>query len=169
MAFYISAFALFACGGNSNAVRDSARESLGGKTEAAAPGTTTPNTIAASAPAGSVQHYICPKNCAGSGGAAAGTCPVCGSAYVHNQAYHAQSQNTPSTSGDQTIQKVTFPGNTTTTTPPGNTTPPPPEPAQNAAGIWHYTCPKGCAGGAGIAGTCAACGGALAHNSAYHQ
>jgi len=30
-------------------------------------------------------------------------------------------------------------------------TPPtkPAEPAQNAAGVWHYTCPNGCAGGGG--------------------
>ena len=51
-------------------------------------------------------------------------------------------------------------------TPPSATTP---EPAQNAEGIWHYTCEKGCAGGAGAAGTCASCGGPLAHNQAYHQ
>ena len=29
------------------------------------------------------------------------------------------------------------------------TTPPPAEPAQNADGVWHYTCPNGCEGGAG--------------------
>ena len=43
------------------------------------------------------------------------------------------------------------------------------EPAQNAAGVWHYTCAKGCKGGAGGAGNCGTCGGALAHNTAYHQ
>ena len=32
------------------------------------------------------------------------------------------------------------------------------EPAQNAAGVWHYTCPAGCAGGSGASGTCAKCG-----------
>lgn len=43
------------------------------------------------------------------------------------------------------------------------------EPAQNAAGVWHYTCPNGCAGGAGSATACAKCGSTLAHNQAYHQ
>lgn len=43
------------------------------------------------------------------------------------------------------------------------------EPAQNAKGVWHYTCPKGCEGGAGAQGNCAKCGTALAHNAAYHQ
>lgn len=42
------------------------------------------------------------------------------------------------------------------------------EPAQNAKGIWHYTCPKGCEGGAGIQTSCAKCGGPLQHNAAYH-
>lgn len=42
------------------------------------------------------------------------------------------------------------------------------EPAQNAVGLWHYTCSKGCAGGAGLAGNCSTCGGLLAHNQAYH-
>lgn len=50
-------------------------------------------------------------------------------------------------------------------TPPNATTP---EPAQNADGVWHYTCSKGCAGGAGSAGNCATCGGPLTHNQAYH-
>ncbi|MBT8191084.1 MAG: hypothetical protein KJO29_11705, partial [Bacteroidia bacterium] len=31
-----------------------------------------------------VNHYICPNNCAGSGGPNAGTCPVCGTTYTHN-------------------------------------------------------------------------------------
>lgn len=42
------------------------------------------------------------------------------------------------------------------------------EPAQNAEGVWHYTCAKGCKGGAGVASLCAACGGNLTHNQAYH-
>jgi hypothetical protein len=49
---------------------------------------------------------------------------------------------------------------------------PPPastEPAQNAKGVWHYICAKGCEGGAGAQGTCAKCGGPLQHNAAYHQ
>lgn len=105
------------------------------------------NTTAA--PAG-VQHYICPNNCAGSGGPAAGTCPTCGTAYVHNTAYHNQS--TPGAANSPMIQQ------------PQQTSP-----AQNAAGVYHYTCPQGCSGGSGSAGTCPQCGSALAHNQAYHQ
>ena len=44
-----------------------------------------------------------------------------------------------------------------------------PEPPQNAAGVWHYTCANGCAGGAGSAQACAVCGSTLAHNQAYHS
>lgn len=50
----------------------------------------------------------------------------------------------------------------------GTATPPPAEPAQNAKGVWHFTCPKGCAGGAGATGACPKCGGQLTHNTAYH-
>lgn len=42
------------------------------------------------------------------------------------------------------------------------------ETAQNGAGIWHYTCMKGCAGGAGSAINCTTCGSLLVHNQAYH-
>ncbi len=130
----------------------------------AADGATTPPpaTTATAAPTGGAKHYTCPKNCKGSGGDAAGTCPVCGSAYVHNQAFHAAGANNappPSPAGTATP----------TTAAPTTATPPAPSPAQNAAGVFHYTCAKGCAGGAAAAGKCAKCGGDLAHNAAYHQ
>jgi hypothetical protein len=112
--------------------------------------------------AGAVQHYYCANNCPGSGGDAAGTCPVCGSEYSHNQAWHDMQQN-----------NVT----TTTTTSDGSgpsvgITPPvqaPTEPPQNAAGVWHYTCPNGHAGGSGSATPCSECGTTLVHNSDYHN
>ena len=96
-----------------------------------------------------VWHYTCSKGCKGGAGAA-GTCTTCGGPLAHNAAYHGNA-NTP-------------PANPMT--PP---TTPSPEPAQNAAGVWHYTCEKGCKGGAGTAGLCAGCGGNLTHNAAYHQ
>ena len=99
--------------------------------------------------ASSVQHYYCPNSCEGSGGDNAGTCPVCGTAYVHNQAWH----NTPAASNNA-INQVTSPV---------------PEPAQNANGVWHYTCTNGCSGGAGSAVPCSQCGSTLVHNSAYHN
>lgn len=51
----------------------------------------------------------------------------------------------------------------------GTTTPTPTEPPQNAEGVWHYTCPNGCAGGGGSATACAGCGTTLAHNQEYHN
>lgn len=43
------------------------------------------------------------------------------------------------------------------------------EPAQNAQGVWHYTCGNGCAGGAGSASACSTCGNTLVHNQGYHS
>lgn len=113
-----------------------------------------------SAPIGNVQHYYCPNACAGSGGGTAGSCPTCGTAYVHNQAWHDMQGNQTATPGAPTAG-VTQPA----ITPPVNQTP---EPPQNANGVWHYTCTAGCAGGAGSATACATCGATLVHNSAYH-
>ena len=122
-----------------------------------APGADATAAKPATPPSG-VKHYTCPKNCKGSGGDAAGNCPVCGTAYVHNQAFHGAAPSaTPGASPT--------PGATATPI----TTPPPPSPAKNAAGVFHYTCAKGCAGGSGAAGKCASCGGELAHNAAYHN
>jgi hypothetical protein len=161
-------FLVTACGSDSNSNTDNAGTagepsgaSVSGM-ENSAPTVTpviptdpAPATAPATASTGGLQHYVCPKGCKGGGGAAQGNCPVCGTAMTHNQAFHAQD-----------------PKNTTTPSPTQMPTPPPattPEPAQNAAGVWHYTCGKGCAGGAGSAGNCAKCGGSLAHNAAYHN
>jgi len=113
-----------------------------------------------------VKHYICSNNCAGSGAEGAGSCPVCGNAYVHNDAYHntaAPSPVTPAAGAQPGATSETSTSNINFSDP--NST----EPAQNAAGVWHYTCGAGCAGGAGAAGNCGTCGGALAHNTAYHN
>ncbi len=121
--------------------------------------TTTPQTpespvfnTAQTTQPGTVHHYICPNNCEGSGGASAGACPVCGTAYVHNQDFHNQVNTNTVTPVD----------NPTIATPPTNA-------AQNASGVWHYTCPSGCAGGAGSATACASCGTTLVHNADYHN
>ena len=115
--------------------------------------------------AAGVWHYTCANGCAGGGGSAT-ACAVCGSTLAHNSAYH----NTPAAS---TPVGATAAGATTTTGGlPAPTIVPPvnqaPEPAQNAAGVWHYTCSNGCAGGAGSAIACATCGSTLAHNQGYH-
>jgi hypothetical protein len=105
-----------------------------------------------------VWHYTCPKGCAGGNGSAV-PCAKCGTTLVHNALYHGKPNPAAAT--------PTPPGQTL----PAGQTPPPPkaEPAQNAAGVWHYVCSAGCAGGAGSAIACATCGKPLQHNQKYHQ
>lgn len=95
-----------------------------------------------------VWHYTCAKGCAGGAGTAI-ACAKCGTTLVHNAAYHEGQNPTVAT--------------------PNPVATPKPEPAQNAKGVWHYTCGDGCAGGAGSAIACAKCGKTLVHNSTYHQ
>jgi len=144
------------CGSdNESDVRRNARESLGVENREASSAATTPSSVPNIPPppapvSGTGDHYICPNNCEGSGGATQEACPVCGTQYVHNQAFHAQST-------------------TTTTTPAQVGAPATPPAAQNASGIYHYTCANGHEGGAGAAGsTCATCGSPLTHNPAFH-
>lgn len=93
-------FAISACGPSAQdrEVRESARQSLLDQNASlanTAPANQLPATAAVNT---SVSHYICPNNCEGSGGDAEGTCPVCGSAYLHNQAYHSTPAATTPTS-----------------------------------------------------------------------
>ena len=110
-------------------------------------------TIEAAQNAEGVWHYTCPKGCTGGAGSAL-PCESCGTTLAHNTAYHATSTVDNTSLPAPSVQK--------------NATPPRQEPAQNPAGIWHYTCPNGCAGGAGSAMPCAGCGTTLAHNAGYH-
>lgn len=102
--------------------------------------------------AAGVWHYTCAKGHAGGAGSAV-NCKTCGEPLAHNQAYHGNP--TPNTN--------------MMATPTAPVAPPMPEPAQNAKGVWHYTCSKGHAGGAGTPSPCATCGTTLAHNAVYHQ
>ncbi len=151
--------------------------------------TATPPTTPPAEPAQNAEgvwHYTCNNGCAGGAGSAV-ACASCGSTLAHNQAYHSGA-NTPTPPkvipqakpGEVTPgSKITFdpsnPGSATTTSPGNVTIPPPtslpktPEPAQNASGVWHYTCSNGCAGGAGSAAACGSCGTTLVHNQAYHN
>ena len=125
--------------------------------------TTTTHTFDNAATAVAIQHYICPNSCAGSGGDNPGTCPTCGSEYLHNDAYHTQgpgAQAQPQMPQQQQQPQIQM---------QQPQMPQPQEPAQNAAGVYHYICERGCAGGGGSAGTCATCGNPLVHNAAYHQ
>jgi len=110
---------------------------------------------------GDVQHYICPNNCEGSGGSSQGTCPICGTAYVHNAAFHNQenqnANNQINLEGGDQLQDLQQQQQSQNA------------PAQNAAGEYHYICSAGCSGGAGSAGACSQCGANLEHNTAYHN
>lgn len=116
--------------------------------------TTTPKAATAEPAqnAAGVWHYTCRIGCPGGAGSAT-KCTNCGNILVHNTTYHGNTTNT---------------SNAPFANPSAAATPATPEPAQNSAGVWHYTCSNGCAGGAGAAGTCSTCNGTLAHNSAYH-
>ncbi len=124
-------------------------------------------------PTGSQHHFICPNNCEGSGGSEQANCPVCGTAYVHNQGFHNQAPTTP---GSQGTPIQIDPNGTVTQTPqnpaaanqPITDTPANPA-AKNAAGEWHFACSKACGGGAGAQGNCPICGSALTHNQAFHK
>jgi hypothetical protein len=117
------------------------------------------NTNTNSNPSGDVQHYICPNDCEGSGGPAQGSCPVCGTAYVHNQAFHNQGNQTPQNQinleGQDQLQNLQQSQQNNA-------------PAQKN-GEYHYVCSAGCSGGSGSAGTCSQCGASLEHNTAYHN
>jgi len=112
------------------------------------PGTNASNTVIGGA------HYICPKNCIGGTGAAAGQCPVCQTEMAHNQGFHVGPNANSTTSPLSSPNLLTTPTNSD---------------GPNANGQYHYTCSKGCAGGSGKAGNCSNCGNTLAHNAAFHN
>ena len=169
---FSSVISFYACNDNDDARKQEARESLEVSDSPTLPNAATPNpaggaihrvpnspsptnattpdaaTPKASQNAGRVWHYTCSNGCAGGAGSAV-NCESCGSLLAHNQAYHANPNST----------SIPIPF----------TSPPAAEAGKNTAGVWHYTCAKGCAGGSGTAGTCGTCGGTLAHNTAYHQ
>ncbi len=90
-----------------------------------------------------VKHYTCPNGHAGSD--TQGSCMSCGATLEHNQAFH----NQPAAGADPAASTG--------------------EPPQNAAGVWHYTCPNGHDGGGGSATACEVCGTTLVHNTVYHN
>lgn len=127
----------------------------------------TPATPEPAQNAAGVWHYTCPNGCAGGGGSAT-PCATCGTALAHNQGYHAATPGTATTSAPA-ITATGADGTPISLPPTTPAAPKTPEPPQNAAGVWHYICSNGCAGGGGSAVACSSCGNLLAHNSAYHQ
>jgi hypothetical protein len=159
-----------ACKNDGDAARDAAVDSIAAPAPAAdgtatvPPANANPATPEPAQNATGVWHYTCPKGCAGGGGSAT-ACAKCGTTLAHNAAYHPAPNPT-----------AAAPANSATSLPEGITPIPDPtaatkapEPAQNAKGVWHYTCASGCAGGAGSATACAKCGKTLAHNAEYHK
>lgn len=104
-----------------------------------------------------VWHYTCPNGHSGGAGSAV-ACAECGTTLVHNTAYHDTPSGVDAPSDFQNVPPPTTPA-----------TPSTPEPAQNADGVWHYTCPNGHDGGAGSAVACSECGTTLVHNQFYHN
>ena len=107
-----------------------------------------------------VKHYICNNNCENSGSDVAGNCPDCQTPYTHNVAYHS---NDLLKSGPLKVES------NATQSVPANNNVNAPAPAQNSAGVYHYTCGNGCNGGSGSVTNCTSCGEPLAHNQAYHN
>lgn len=185
---------LSACGGSE---QESARQAPIQPVSNPAPVAPAPNTATttpATPPppaepaqnADGVWHYTCPNGHAGGGGSAT-ACSECGATLAHNQAYHppnpaaAAANPAAAAAAGGAVAPVTggtpptmfadpskTPVNTTVGTTPTAAPVQPVEPAQNAAGVWHYTCPSGCSGGGGSATACSKCGATLAHNQAYH-
>jgi len=117
-----------------------------------------------------VWHYTCPNGHAGGAGSAV-ACSECSTTLVHNTAYHDGPAATVSPNAPVTTSTTVPAGSEGINVTPGAlpTVPKTAEPAQNASGVWHYTCSNGCSGGAGSATACGSCGSTLAHNSAYHS
>lgn len=107
--------------------------------------------------AGKVIHYICDNKCENSGSDVAGNCPTCSTPYTHNLAFH---NDDFLKNGPLNVPKTNLNNNPATNTAAS--------PAQNAFGVFHYTCNNGCYGGAGSAAKCTSCGTDLVHNQAYH-
>jgi len=175
--FILILFVFIGCGGDTNTSNTTDTTTATTSTTSS----TTPNLPTATNEKGEpalnaagIWHYTCPSGCEG-GGATAIPCPKCGTTLAHNTAYHNNGNTTTTTTSSNPISPVLTQPSTSALTSPAvgnlptnNPIQKAPEPAQNAAGVWHYTCPSGCAGGGGSATACATCGTTLAHNTAYH-
>ncbi len=183
LTFAIIVMLFTACGGGDTT--DNAANSSGDVAVTPAPATTTTPTTDVNAPnakgeaarnSEGVWHYTCPNGCADGAGTAM-PCPKCGTTLAHNSAYHSGNAattptiTTPPPTLNQPAANNPFasPAIAPTAAAPIGNAPRAPEPPQNANGVWHYTCPKGCDGGGGSAVACGKCGATLAHNTAYHN
>ena len=108
-------------------------------------------------------HFICPKACKGSGTEAfGGKCPVCGTAYVHNENSdgHRAEMSRVKTIDDAKVN-MQFTDTVVSINKPSN--------YEKTA---HYSCPKACKGsGSEAPGKCPTCNSEYAHNnnSLHHE
>jgi len=152
----ISIISFYGCNDNTKTQKQETSKPLKALESTTPKNATTQNPVTPEPPqnAGGVWHYTCSKGCPGGAGSAV-KCDNCGGLLAHNTTYHADANSTPTSSAPFA-------------NPPAPAAAAAPEPSQNSAGVWHYTCGNGCAGGSGSTGACVTCGGALAHNTAYH-
>ncbi|WP_323788591.1 hypothetical protein [Psychroserpens sp.] len=151
-----STLSFYSCNDNKKTVKEDNTKSVEVEKQATKASETTtppPTTTEPAQNAFGVWHYTCRIGCPGGAGTAA-KCETCGNILAHNTDYHGSNSNT---NASPLVNPSATPA-----------TPAAPEPAQNSAGVWHYTCANGCAGGSGSTGNCATCQGPLAHNAAYH-
>ncbi len=117
-----------------------------------------PATLSTGVTGSTEAHYKCATaGCTGTGDTQ-GKCSVCGADLVHNQAFHNQAPGAPGSSPANPVQVN-----------PTNSTASNPAPAQNAKGVYHFSCSKGHEGGSATAANCPKCGEAMTHNQAYHE
>jgi len=180
LTFAIIVMLFTACGGPDTA--DNAANSTGDVAVTPTPTATTTDVNAPNAKGEAAQnsegvwHYTCPNGCADGAGTAM-PCPKCGTTLAHNSAYHSGGAATttptistsPTTAPPAANNPFASPAIAPTAAAPIGNAPRTPEPPQNAKGVWHYTCPKGCDGGGGSATACGKCGATLAHNTTYHN
>lgn len=147
-----SIISFYACNDKANVTKIDTTNPLEVSSSPTPTNTTTPNTTSSNSSnnTGKVWHYTCKNGCDG-GAESAVNCGNCGNLLAHNQAYHNNNSNV-----DNTSNSIPFMNPQTN------------EAGKNTAGVWHYTCTKGCEGGAASAGTCSNCGNTLVHNQAYH-
>lgn len=129
------------------------------------------NATPSSSPDGMVHHYVCSDKCKGGHSEAAGNCPVCGKALVHNQEWHNQAQNQQPAQPAQTLPGLQPSASQTASPAQPQAAPESVNIPAGADGIvHHYICSAGCKGGhSENAGNCPRCSKPMAHNQAFHN
>jgi hypothetical protein len=161
IAYFLVVSLFVACAGSSNEQGSSSETATQDNQE-------QPSTGSNAAQSGPeyTSHYVCPDHCSGSGGNEQGKCPVCGKDYIHNDAFHKQTDNQqqpPSATPDLNTSPVI-------NTPPQQQVDIEALKKKGPEYLAHYTCPSYCKGSGGSEqGKCPVCGKDYVHNDAFHQ